>query len=72
MAEMLGADLSDPDCFAQAEAALADPAVAIACFGPSFDSHGARRTLAALAQAADERGVPPSQLWNALDALERN
>jgi hypothetical protein len=74
-ADVLGADFSDPGCFEQALQTVEEmadrPEDAFALFGPSWDAHGLRRTLAAVAKAATERCVPPSQLWDALDALER-
>jgi hypothetical protein len=75
-ADVLGADLSDPGCFDSAQSTVEEmagrPDDAFALFGPCWDAHTLRHTLTAVAQAAAERGVPPSQLWNALDALERS
>ena len=67
--EALRLDLSDPDCFAEAEEMLRSVEAGVS--DQQFDVPAVRRFLGALAHAASERGVPPSQLWSALDALER-
>jgi len=69
-AESLNIDLSDPGCFNHAEETMR--AAESGLFETRFDARALRRFLTALATAANDRGVPPSQLWNALDALERN
>lgn len=38
----------------------------------SYDVKAVKAFLAALRAAAVQRGVAPSALWSALDALERN
>ena len=68
-AEALNLDLTDPSCFAQADAALR--AAESGALEPHYDARVVRRWMVALATAAQERGVAPAQLWNALDALER-
>lgn len=68
-AEALNIDLGDPACFAKAEAAVR--AAETGLFEPRFDNRAVSRFLAALSVAAEQRGVPPAELWSALDALER-
>jgi len=68
-ADVLNLDLSDPACFSVAEQLLREVESGLA--EPFFDSRSMRCFLVALSSAADDRAVPPSQLWRALDALER-
>ena len=65
--DALGIDLSDPACFANAEATVR-AAEENPC---SFDVVAVGRFLNALKAAAAQRDVTPGALWCALDALER-
>ena len=62
-------DLSDPASFGHAEAAVR--AASSGHAEAEYDVHAVGCFLVALKAAAAARGVQPSALWSALDALER-
>lgn len=67
--EALQLDLTDPAAVAQADQTVR--AASSGLFEATYDVAAVKRFLAALRGAAKQRGVPPHELWSALDSLER-